>query len=470
VAFKEERQIKVGAARLNLAPAILLFAAVAIAPLPFGSTGTVFSAFWCVVLGIGLVMASPRALGRKQIAALGIIALVVVIGGIVLHEQLATPSQHWTEVPSPRVWLDSAGLLSVRLDPTVSIARNQPFFALGAPLAAILSASLSLVVCSDRRRARQLLKVIAWSGLAYAAYGIVSFLVDPSKVLWRAKLGHTTVLTSTFLNRNTAAVYFGSVALIWLLALCENAREHLPPGKIVWRTIPEYLLREPRRAVIVPFAMLFICTSAMFTTNSRAGVVLSLGAFIVAFIMYFFRDLPHRVARLATIAVGILGAILLLQVMGAGVTGRFDDLGISGGGRLEVYRSTIQMILEHPWLGTGLGTFVWAYPAYRGDHQISGVWDRAHSTLLELAAELGVPFATLVAVVWIIAVAVLMSATIGPRRPRIVLVAALLISLLAVVHSLVDFSLQIPGLSIMVFAVAGAGIAQSFNESVISRK
>jgi hypothetical protein len=41
-------------------------------------------------------------------------------------------------------------------------------------------------------------------------------------------------------------------------------------------------------------------------------------------------------------------------------------------------------------------------------------------------------------------------------------IAGCLVALLAVFHSNIDFSLQIPGFSIMVGAVVGGGLAQSF--------
>jgi hypothetical protein len=41
-------------------------------------------------------------------------------------------------------------------------------------------------------------------------------------------------------------------------------------------------------------------------------------------------------------------------------------------------------------------------------------------------------------------------------------VAALAVAVLAVLHSMVDFSLQIPGYAIVALALVGAGLAQSF--------
>src|ERR1019366_6019623 len=128
--------------------------------------------------------------------------------------------------------------------PSVSIARNEPFFALGAPLANMLAVICSFIVCIDRDRARQLLLVIAWSGMAYAVYGIAGHLIDPAHILWREKEANLDVLTSTFISRNTAAVYFGSCAVVWSLFLARYIRRHLPPGLIHWRSVPRWLLTE----------------------------------------------------------------------------------------------------------------------------------------------------------------------------------------------------------------------------------
>jgi O-antigen ligase len=155
-------------------------------------------------------------------------------------------------------------------------------------------------------------------------------------------------------------------------------------------------------------------------------------------------------------------ALVLLQIMGAGVMGRFEIEGVATGGRLETYRATIRMIMDHPWFGSGLGTYAWAYPAYRSPHISSwGVWDRAHSTPLELAADLGLPLALLIVLAWLVVLVILLHGVRANARDRIPAIAALAVALIALVHSCVDFSLQIPGYAIVVFALAGAGLARS---------
>jgi O-antigen ligase len=94
-----------------------------------------------------------------------------------------------------------------------------------------------------------------------------------------------------------------------------------------------------------------------------------------------------------------------------------------------------------------------------------GVWDKAHNTLLEIAADMGVPLAGLVGVLWIVIFAVLFRGALVRKRGLITPVAALAVASLAVLHSLIDFSLQIPGYAIVALSLIGAGLAQSFTEN-----
>ena len=72
------------------------------------------------------------------------------------------------------------------------------------------------------------------------------------------------------------------------------------------------------------------------------------------------------------------------------------------------------MIADHPWFGTGQGTFAYAFPAYRSPNvSMWGVWDIAHNTLLEIAADMGVPIAALVVVAWIVIFAVLIRGAVS---------------------------------------------------------
>jgi hypothetical protein len=74
---------------------------------------------------------------------------------------------------------------------------------------------------------------------------------------------------------------------------------------------------------------------------------------------------------------------------------------------------------------------------------------------------MGIPIATLVVVAWIVVFAVLIRGALIRRRDLVIPVAALAVAILAVLHSLIDFTLQIPGYAIVAMALIGTGLAQS---------
>jgi O-antigen ligase len=200
----------------------------------------------------------------------------------------------------------------------------------------------------------------------------------------------------------------------------------------------------------------------MFLTNSRGGVLVSLVMMVFAFGVFFRRYLSSK-RRMALVLICASGVVLSLWlVMGGKVASRFELQGLLDEGRSSAYRSTIGIILDNPWFGTGLGTFPWSFPAYRRDDiSLEGVWDIAHSTPLEFASELGVPMTMLVSIAWLAGILVLVRGLKKQGSAAAAALAALSVSLIALMHSMIDFSIQIPGYSIVVFALLGIGLGSA---------
>jgi O-antigen ligase len=437
----------------------VLYVALAAPPFLFGSREPIFVAWWCAILGGGLVFAPTRRLLTSHLVILAVLAFIALCFGFVLHEQL---SDHpWVAAFNP-IWAQASEAFGQQFAPSASIVRNQPFLALGPSLANILALVLGLLVGVDTDRARRAIRVMAWAGICYGLYGIFALLFDPSEILWREKAAYQGSLTATFVNRNTAACYFGSCAAVWFIFLLGAVRSSLPRGQIEWIKVPADLLVDMRRSVLVRFILLFVCLSALFMTGSRAGVIVSLMILALTFLIYFRRDLPRGKGLLMTLLGCVVVSVVMLQILGGSVGTRIDEFGFSDAGRIAAYRSTLDIIASNPWFGTGLGTFPAAFPPYRsGAISMWGIWDMAHSTPLELASEMGVPFASLLGVAWAAALATLCIGLRIRRHNETVRLAALAVSLIALLHSLVDFSLQMPGYSIVVFALLGVGLSQT---------
>lgn len=199
----------------------------------------------------------------------------------------------------------------------------------------------------------------------------------------------------------------------------------------------------------------------MLLSGSRAGTASTFVALLIIFVITFRGTLSRQTRR--WLAFGGTGFVVFMiyQVFETGVGERLQSEGAAGGGRANGFFSVLHMISEFPWLGTGLGTFRWGFPAYRSEGSGWGVWDKAHNVILEIAAEGGLVLAGLVLLAWVAAIGTLIFSVIQNRRPAPLVLAALGVSTVASLHSLVDFSMQIPGYAVTVAAVLGSGLAQA---------
>jgi hypothetical protein len=158
--------------------------------------------------------------------------------------------------------------------------------------------------------------------------------------------------------------------------------------------------------------------------GSRAGAIVATAEILVIPLFVHGRK-GLRLVAVAALAAAIGGGQLLWTRFQLADPFRY---------RREIAQSAWAMIADRPFAGFGLGAFQTVYPAY-ARFDIGQIVDHAHNDWLEWTAEGGVVVAALLAAMaWI--------SLRGARRfPH-------LWGLYAVgVHSMVDFPLQIPGLT-----------------------
>ena len=143
--------------------------------------------------------------------------------------------------------------------------------------------------------------------------------------------------------------------------------------------------------------------------------------------------------------------------------GRIGSQGLLDDARWSVYEFCIEAIRQWPLLGAGAGTFEDLFPSLRGDNFSSGgVWDYAHSTILEIAVEMGIPVAVMIVLAALASLFILARATVKSKgRSRRSLAAITGIAVLSYLHSTIDFSLQIPGYLVLFGILLGCGLARA---------
>ncbi len=361
------------------------------------------------------------------------------------------------------LWQPTSELLGFSLINIASASRVQPILSLGPMLLFTSTFCRFVLMAPDAARARATLRAIAYVGLAHALFASAMFIVDPTSVLGQPKSAYRANLTGTFVNRNNAATFFGTMTLVWLTLLMSSVKR-MGEQKANLRDLVWLLARGSASRIAWRSVGFTICLGATAATGSRAGFILTILIVTLALAIYLWPTKGSWKLRPFAILAASLVGLLVLEVAGDSVGSRIGLLGFDDEGRYEVYAACLELIAARPWLGIGLGNFAAVFPSIRPDSLgIVGIWDRAHSSPLELALEIGVPAFAVVALIWLGLTAAL--AWRAWRRRQIWVIAALGTVLLGTFHSLIDFSLQTPGYAVLFAAIAGLGLSGASTSS-----
>lgn len=137
---------------------------------------------------------------------------------------------------------------------------------------------------------------------------------------------------------------------------------------------------------------LFIICAGLFATTSRGGIAtwLLLAPVLLWAAYRHNQSKKHVVFIVLIAALAYLFSALLLNANIADRSFQLDQ-DPSTSARLLLWQSTIKMMLLHPVIGSGWGTFANYYSAYRVPHETSTAGFFAHNDYLQLAMEGGIP-------------------------------------------------------------------------------
>jgi O-antigen ligase len=302
-------------------------------------------------------------------------------------------------------------------------------------------------------------------GLLYCAYGLLCFLVAQC-------LGRTSQIRILALSFSCYGFAVATFAL--LQGLSSN-------GKLYWLRTPSgggwiygpYVNHNHYAGLmemLFPIPLIFSLTSyarggmrtsavlasavmaaTIFLSGSRGGMAAFFCEITVLLAMLLRQQsrIPFR-GRIAFAFFSVLLVSLLVWIGGHRLTERLigDNSAkreLTQGIRLPIDRDLIRMFPHRPILGWGLGTFADVYPQYKSFYR-NFYLDEAHNDYLQLLIEVGAAgFITMIWFLWL----VFRSAAKKVRNwPTDINGAVALSAILGIVgilvHSLVDFNLQVP--------------------------
>lgn len=224
-------------------------------------------------------------------------------------------------------------------------------------------------------QSRQEFSALAWFlvllSFAVSLLGIIQYFTSPDHIYWMSELAVSKPF-GPFVNRNHFA---GFVELT------------LPTG------LAMLTLRGIRREQVPLMILLtLVPVSAVVLASSRAGII-CVGLEICGIAAFrLSRQRAERV-RIAPVAIAVVAGVMLIGWIGVGhAVERFlpsHTAGVPLGKRLSMTRGALNIFLDHPLAGTGLGTTIAVYPRYETMYD-GRLVDHVHDDYAEALAEGGV--------------------------------------------------------------------------------
>jgi O-antigen ligase len=450
----------------------------------------VVALFLAVVMLAALPMGANRDWAWAPIAVcIGILSVCVAAGIGVGEGHRVRRSELW-----PLLWLILCFLLTMAVGflqissfaPSGGSAR---FYAAAAaaleqPIAAIPSLSIDATrdkllkvtacaaifvvtraFCADHRRARLILMLFLCSVVLVMSYALLMHATNGSCNVGNYLKGHVRTVTGrelclmsgTFVNSNSFACYCG-MGLVAAIGLAFSRSDAASSDDFLGSHIGAWL-RGPRMGWLTAG---FLVSGGLLLAASRAGFIATLAGVLLLGVLLVRGRWAERPAVGWALVAALLGALFLGLVTGGTYFHRMAALSDGDiAGRVRIWEVAVAAIAESPWLGWGLGSFADIYATLQPADMVAPN-DLAHSTPLETLVEMGVlgalPAFGLVA----LPMAICLRGALRRRSQHYLPATALAAVSVAVLHSAVDFSLQIPAIGFVASSLLGMGWAQSF--------
>lgn len=321
----------------------------------------------------------------------------------------------------------------------------------------------SWIVASDDDRARWFLKLFVLMLAAYSIWAFVSQLTDPGVLFGTIVLPSADRLSATFLSANTAGTCFGMGLLISAAGIAEALRDRAPRSLFAQSMI--------RR--LAPSVLALAFSGACLMLTASRGAFIATGAALAVFLAW--EAISRQVGLLTPYGLTLLGVtaafVALIAVGGGPLIDRLLSVDSHVAGRAVIAAAHWQAFRAAPWMGYGLGSFDAINNFVTTIQNYSALWNihAAHDVYLQWLEEAGV----LGAVPMFLTVGFVLALVVrgSMRRTRMTtwirgLTAA---ALVALIHGLSDFGLQVPSMSQLLACVLGLGAGLAIRSSAGER-
>jgi len=333
------------------------------------------------------------------------------------------------------------------------------FFKLAAYLAAFVLAAYAF---EPREGKNVLAPGLIVLGSLEAAYGIIQYLTGYQKIFGFTKQFYTDDATGTYINHNHFAGFLELVipfaAMMVFYNLQSRPAQGAPEGRR-GRTGGNAHSFDPR-ILFYAFLVTLLLIAVVFS-RSRMGIFSVLASLIVMALLGQLGG-GRRAWMVITLLVIACSMTYAVWIGIDPVMKRFEALTPSGlespYARMVIWKQASGIIRDYPVVGTGLGTFETAFRRYQTS-SLDLLMDHAHNDYVEVATETGILGAALLFIPIFGLLVKMIAAYAGARSPyrRSVLLACIGGTAALLIHSVMDFNLQIPANALLFAVVLGIG-------------
>ncbi len=453
----------------------LFFLLIVVAPLPMGANRDWAWSPLVVVIGVLSLLCAAGIGGREgfKISSPESTPLLALVGCFLFFMLivLVQMSPFAPLTPSAPFYAKAGELLGKAVVPLPTLSVDGTRDALLKSLACAAIFMMARVMFHDRRWARLLIMMFLLSAAIVVTYALYMSVTTHSCYVgsYLKKMGQYNFATDrclasgTFVGSNNFGCFCG-MAFVAALGLIFDGRR---PRRS--RHDAEYDEGDSspiadwfsgRRVILAALALYYL--GGLMLSASRAGAGATVvGAIILGSLLLRGHS---RARRRWAVAGGVLVGCLILAVAGGTFVHKFSLLLDSANiNRPVIWRTAIDGLLKSPWIGWGLGSYSDIYTLNQSP-ALTLPNDKAHSTPLEFLSEMGVVGGLPALAVCLIPWGVCLIGALRQRERQITAIVFAVVTV-AILHSLVDFSLQMPAIGFVVSALLGIGWANAFNLS-----
>lgn len=328
---------------------------------------------------------------------------------------------------------------------SVSVDSYETIEAWFKSLSYVLLFCLCILLIENEKRLRLCAYAIVFSGVFQAFYGSFMTLSGLEYGFFIKKYAYVGHATGTFINRNHLAGYLElciAVGTGLMISMLRDGEERSLRQRLKW--LVETILGEKLRLRLY----LAVMVIALVLTHSRMGnTAFFSGLFASAVLALLLskgapRSMIILLVSLVLIDIFIVGTWFGMEkvVQRIEMTSRSYDAS-----RIDVNKNSMMLWKDYRYFGSGGGSYYAVFPGYKTS-DVKNYYDHAHDDYLEFASEYGLFGISLCGLMVFLSFSAAIKALYKRRNPlmRGMAFASIMGIISMMIHSFVDFNLQIP--------------------------